>query len=374
VKKKKTAIQADTTLPVNTPVDAGTVNAQNVIQTNQKPKKPKIWKWILIVGAVVAGLLGIICTAAMIWYSVQLAPKSVAKIYHVVEIKSGESTGQIAQKLQNTGVINSARAFSWFVRISRINNLQAGTYRLSSADTTPEIARSLENGKVSNINLLILPGQRLSQIKNKLVEAGYAESEIDQALFSIRSHPLLKNISEDAPLEGYLFPDTYNIAPYTSVKELFNIMLNNFQSKITPSIKSGLKRQGLTLEQGIILASIVQKEVADPTNEKIVAQVFLKRLKDGNVLGSDVTYQYAAAETGQTASPELDSPYNTRKVVGLPPTAIANFDISALNAVANPAKTNYNYFVAGDDGKVYFSKTEEEHIQLTRQHCASCFQ
>jgi UPF0755 protein len=87
------------------------------------------------------------------------------------------------------------------------------------------------------------------------------------------------------------------------------------------------------------------------------------------VLGSDVTFIYAAAITGQPATPGLDSPYNTRKYGGLPPGPISNFNITALQAVANPTSTDYVYFVAGDDGKTYFSRTEAEHQALTRQHC-----
>lgn len=344
------------------------------IELPSPPKKQSKLKWLFIVAAVLLGLIGVASISAMIWYSVELAPRSVADIYHVVEVKPGESSSQIADSLEEQGIINSSTAFLLFTKINRIHNLQAGTYRLSSGQTSAQIARTLEKGEVGTINVLILPGQRLSQIKQKLMNAGYSKADIENGLAAVRSHPLLKGYPKNEPIEGYLFPDTYNIAPSTSATELMKLMLDNFESKITPSIKTGLKKQGLSVAQGIILASIVQKEVAKPADQKIVAQVFLKRLNEGSVLGSDVTFQYAAAETGQPATPELDSPYNTRKVAGLPPTAIANFDISALESTANPAKTDYHYFVAGDDGKIYYSRTEEEHNANVQAHCASCFQ
>ncbi len=363
------------TQPLPTPASPTEHTMQSPVsrQPEQKEKTSKK-KWFLVALAVMFGSVGVAAISAMIWYSVQLAPKSVANVYHVVEVKPGENSGQIADKLEKAGVIKNQTAFLLFIKINRIRTLQAGTYRLSSGQTAAQIARTIEKGDVGTVNLLILPGQRLSQIKQKLVDAGYSRQEIDEALVAVRSHPLLRGYPQNRPIEGFLFPDTYNIAPNTSAKELLNLMLNTFQDKMSPQITQGLKKQGLTLQQGIILASIVQKEVANPTEQKIVAQVFLKRLREGIVLGSDVTFQYAAAETGQKATPELDSPYNTRRVGGLPPTAIANFDMSALEAIAFPAKTDYLYFVAGDDGKIYYSRTEDEHNAAVQAHCASCFQ
>ena len=117
------------------------------------------------------------------------------------------------------------------------------------------------------------------------------------------------------------------------------------------------------------MASIVQKEVSDPSDQRQVAQVFLKRLKEGTVLGSDVTFLYIAKKEGRSPSVNDPSPYNTRKNGGLPPGPIANFHLSALQAVANPASGDFLYFVAGDDGKTYFSRTEAEHDANVAAHC-----
>lgn len=344
------------------------------IQPINNMKKSNKVKWLvfsLIIGFI---LVGVAAISAMIWYSVQLAPKTVADVYHVVEVKPGESRSQIADNLEELEIINSSTAFLLFTRINRISNLQAGIYRLSSGETSAKIARTLESGEVGTINVLILPGQRLSELEKKLINSGYTKSEVTAAFAAARKHQLLKGYPKNKPIEGYLFPDTYNIAPSTSATDLVQLMLDNFENKLSPKIKAGIKKQGLTFQQAVILASIVQKEVGSPNNQRIVAQVFLTRLNQGVVLGSDVTFQYAAAETGQVATPELNSPYNTRINAGLPPTAIANFEITALEAVANPANTNYLYFVAGDDGKIYYSRTEDEHNANVQAHCASCFQ
>ncbi len=133
-------------------------------------------------------------------------------------------------------------------------------------------------------------------------------------------------------------------------------------------------RRNLSIHDGLTLASIVQKEVKDPTDQKQVAQVFLKRLGVGMQLGSDVTYMYAAKQMGVEGTPSLESPYNTRKYAGLPPGPIANMNPSAIDAVAFPAPGDFLYFVAGDDGKTYFSKTEAEHEANVRAHCTTLCQ
>ena len=140
-------------------------------------------------------------------------------------------------------------------------------------------------------------------------------------------------------------------------------------------IVSGLQKQGLTLYQGITLASIVQREVTNPTPSKVsddqrqVARVFLNRLAAGMTLGSDVTYQYAAKKLGVTPSPTLDSPYNTRTHTGLPPGPIAVPGVGALVAVASPASNNYLFFLSGDDGVTYYATTDAQHEQNIQQHC-----
>lgn len=335
------------------------------------PKKRKLWLLILIVHF---SIIGLVIISASVWYKTQLRPLTKEDTYHVITVPSGATSQSIADSLEEKKIIRSSSAFLWHVKISRKQALQAGSYRLSSRLSTPEITAILADGKVSTVDVLIAPGLRLSQIKKELIDAGFEQADIERALRAAYNHPLVKNLDKDLPLEGYLFPDTYKIGPDTTAAQLVTLMLDTFGNRITTEIEAGLKKQGLTLQEGIILASIVQKEVSDYPTQQKVAQVFLKRLEEGRVLGSDVTYMYAAAETGQTASPELNSPYNTRKEAGLPPSAISNFNLDALKAVANPANTSYNYFVAGDNGITYFSDTLEQHEAYTRQHCASCFQ
>lgn len=354
----------------------GSKPADKTLQTSSTRGKKSKFKFI------VAGLLitVLVCLGAIGgWYNSQLAPRTADDVYHVVTIESGEGSQQIAQKLEGQKVIKNATAFMWYVRLHRAQALQAGSYRLSSKQTVAAIHQTLSSGKVSSVDILIAPGLTEAQIIKRLENAGYTSQDVKAALQAVRDHPLLKDLPVNASLEGYLFPDTYKIGPDTSAEQLVRLMLDTFQSRISSSVLNGIAAQDLTLYQAITLASIVQKEVADPTTQRTVAQVFLSRYQQGIKLGSDVTSLYGAqldgvrlpANAADAAALAINhsSPYNTRQVTGLPPGAISNFNLSALEAVANPTNTDYLFFVAGDDGVTYFSRTAEEHQKLVDQYC-----
>ena len=359
---------ADSTelVPAQEIADESTKTVKKPKKPAKKQKKPLSRKKF---ASGIAGLVVLVVVGVSALYVHALTPRTKDDHYSVISVKSGSGTQQIAQDLQQHQLIRSATAFTLYVRLNRVSNLQAGDYRLSSKQSVQSIVKTLSGGNVTNVNILIAPGLRLDQIVTKLQAVGYSQQEIDEALVKVHDHPLLKDLPSDTKLEGYLFPDTYQIGPDTSAEQLLRLMLDNFQKKVTPEISSGLSQQGLTLNQGVILASIVQKEVSDPETQRTVAQVFLTRLNSGTMLGSDVTFIYAATVEGGVASPELNSPYNTRKYTGLPPTAISNFNLSALKAVANPSPTDYLFFVAGDDGNTYFSHTLEEHQAYINKYC-----
>lgn len=341
--------------------------------TGRKVKKWSAKRIILILASAVVILAAAAATLVGLWYVNNIKPRTKEDVYSTVTVRQGSGASDIGKELEAKKVIKSAAAFSLYVRLNNVANLQAGEYRVSSKQSVREITEVIAGGKVVTIDVLIAPGQTISQIKAVLIKSGFMEGDVEQALTKARAHSLLKNVPKNSPLEGYLFPDTYKISPSTSVDHLMWLMLDTMEKKIAedPSIMSGLQKQGLTLEQGVIMASIVQKEVPDYETQQKVAQVFLRRYKEGMPLGADPTFKYAASITNQPASPAIDSPYNTRKFAGLPPSAISNFNINALKAVANPAPTNYLYFVAGDDKVTYFSNTLSEHETLTKRHCTT---
>ena len=330
----------------------------------------KKW-WILgAVGLTLLILIGIFVWALW-WYNDALQPRATVNQRIRVTIAQGSTPDKIAQKLEDSGVIKSGFAFQWLIKQSGDRDkLQAGTYLFSPTQPAREVLNWLVEGKVDTFNVTILPGQTLAKIKQGLIKDGFAAADIDAAFAQKYDHPLLADRPDGVNLEGYIYPETYQITSETTVPELLTRTFDEFYARVqAKGLQAELSAKGFNLHQGVTLASIIAKEASSAADRKQVAQVFEKRRGEDMPLGSDVTFMYAAELTGQTASPSLDSPYNTRKYKGLPPGAIANFTFDSLQAVAEPAAGDYVYFVAGDDGTVHFAKTNAEHEENIRNYC-----
>lgn len=317
---------------------------------------------LLVAAAIVAGLW---------WYNNALTPRSGETQRIRVVIGQGATPEQIADELEEKAVIRSSFAFQVLLRqTGDRDKLQAGAYLLSPHQSAREVLSWLVEGKVDTFNVTIVPGSTLKGIKAALVKDGYAATEIDAAFTKKYNHPLLADKPESVNLDGYIYPETYQISSDTTAEQLLVRAFDEFYAQIeAKQLKTQMAARGLNLHQAITLASIVQRETSNHTDQRQVAQVFEKRLKDGMQLGSDVTFMYAAELLGQPESLNIDSPYNTRRYTGLPPGAIANFNLSALTAVADPVAGDYLYFVAGDDGVTHFAHTEAEHQANVDQYC-----
>ena len=155
------------------------------------------------------------------------------------------------------------------------------------------------------------------------------------------------------------------------MEDIFRRFFTDFENQVVSlNLEGKFRKKGLTLYEGITLASIVQKETLnDFEDQQKVAGVFYNRLKKGMTLGSDVTYQYIADKLGIERSPNLDNPYNLRKNTGLTPSPIATPGISALKATADPIEHSYIFFLSGDDDKTYYGKTSLEHQENIDKYC-----
>lgn len=305
-------------------------------------------------------------------YQSELTPVSnqTKIIYFTVE--SGTTANQIAIKLEDAGLIRSAKAFEWYVRSQEVRDeLKAGTYSLNAAMSTQEIVQKMVAGDVARNLLTILPGKRLDQLKETFKSAGYTDAQINEALnpAQYRGHAALVSLPPGASLEGYLYPDSYDKTSDTPLSTIITASLDEMAKNLTPDLQAGFAKQSLSTHQAITLASIIVQETSAVDDQPTVSQVFLRRLNIGMQLGSDVTAFYASAVSGKSPSVFIDSPYNTRIVKGLPPGPIGTVTNTALAAVANPATTDYLYFVAGDDGTTYFSHTQAEHEALAKKYC-----
>lgn len=328
--------------------------------------------WVLILAVTGALLLGGVA-ALRIWYDNSLKPVSKAStqsIYYTVE--TGSSLRQIAAGLQRAGLIRSVQAFETYVRSNELHdNLQAGTYVLSPAMSVQEIVEKMSNGEVAKNLLTILPGKRIDQIKEVFLEAGYSQPQIEAAFdpAAYRDHPILRSLPAGASFEGYLYPDSFQKEVGTPAEVIIRKSLDEMQKHLTADIINGFSARGLSVYEGITLASIILKETDDPKYQPIVAQVLLTRLERDMMLESDPTAFYASERATGKKDLQIDSPYNTYRYKGLPPGPIASVTESALIAAAKPASSDYLFFVAGDDGRIYFSQTREEHEKAVRQYC-----
>lgn len=290
----------------------------------------------------------------------------------IVTIDPGSTPGDIAKELEDKGVIKSDWAFEWYVRNHNLRaDLKAGTYLFKPSQSVQEIVDKIVDARVATDLVTILPGKRLDQIRAGLIEAGFSAKEVDKALDpeQYRSHPALTDLPKGADLEGYLYPESFQKVSETTPEEIIEQSLDELNRYLTPEVREGFSKQGLNVHQAIIIASIVEQEVGIQSDRPVVAQVFLKRLEEGIRLGADPTAFYGAIINGKEPTVVYDSPYNTRLHEGLPPGPIGNVSVTSLEAVAFPAQTDWLYFVAGDDGVTHFSKTLEEHEELTRKYC-----
>jgi UPF0755 protein len=337
----------------------------------QRPRR----RWTKILGAFLVIAMLAIGSAVFVLrreYMANLQPVSPSQHNQLVTIAKGTTAHDVAVDLSQKGLIRSVWAFEWYLRNNNLRDkLQAGSYYLRPNMTTPEVVNVLTQGKVATDMVTILPAQRLSQIRQSLINNGFKAADVDAALNPAlyKDHAALADKPVGANLEGYLYPDTFQKTVDTKPEEIIRNSLDLMQKYLTPEVRAGFVKHGLTVHQGVTIASIVEQEVSKLSDRPVVAQVFLKRLKEGMPLGADPTAFYGAIIANQPPTVFYDSPYNTRIHPGIPPGPISNVSETSLKAVASPANTDYLYFVAGDNGVTYFSHTVEQHEALTRQHC-----
>ena len=339
------------------------------------------------------------CIIGAVWFQSQLSAvnKSDANPQKI-EIKEGTTFSYVASRLHERGLIKSTIAFDIYARITgKRNAVQAGTCTLTPSETSKEILDKLTSGCHDFKSITFYPGATIEQplykpkgstldqtlyVKNMLAKAGFSDSQIAAALGESYSSPLFADKPEGTTLEGYVFGETYYVdIDITAEKVLQKAFDQMYKVVQRNNLVDGYKAQRLNLYQGITLASVVQSELdcedkSTPERkercyqyQRTIAQIFLKRLREGMTLGSDVTFIYAANMRGIAPKVDLDSPYNTRIKPGLPPGPISSPGELALKAVANPTDTDYLFFIAGDDGLIYFAKNDAEHQKNIKNHC-----
>ena len=309
------------------------------------------------------------------------APADAGGADQAFVIKEGEGTNQISENLFEQKLIKSKLAFETYVWARDWEGkFKAGEHQLSPKLNVREIALALTKGtSISReTDIRIIEGWNTNDIKEYLVKNNISSAEdFDQAIKkpigewqeALGNPRFISELPSGEALEGYLFPDTYRIFKGAKTEDIFNKMLANFEKKVDPQLRAEAARQGKSLKDIIIVASLIEKEVRTEKDMKIVSGILWDRLKIGQALQLDATLSYILGNNKDRHSGDelnTESPYNTYRNKGLPPGPICNPGLNAVKAAVYPTQTDYNYFltakVNGED-KVIFSKSFEEHVK-----------
>ena len=319
----------------------------------QKKIKRKNKKRFVLVLFFLLLIILLSCISVLYFIKYQIvSPLDINGVESTFIIEKGDGLKMIASNLEKEGIIRNKIWFNFYVLYNgQAAHLQAGEYSLGSNLNIIQISERVLNGGIisGEIEITIPEGFNLNQIDARLAEAGL----IEQGEISKQSH-----------LEGYLFPDTYKFNVKMELDDIINKMKDNFNQKLSSKLKEGIKNQNKSIEEIIIMASLIEKEVSVDKDRKIVSGVFWNRLNINYPLQSCATIAYALGEDKWIYSVEdtkVESPYNTYKNIGLPPGPICNPGLPAIEAAIYPEYTDYYFFLSKPDGETVFSSTFEEH-------------
>jgi UPF0755 protein len=290
-----------------------------------------------------------------------------------VEIAPGTGSRAIGRALVQAGVVRDEWTFRLAVHLTGTGReLKAGEYRFTGPLSAKEVARKLARGEVFLRPVTFPEGMTIKEMA-RLFESrglGTAKTFVDAA----GDTSAVRAVDAAATdLEGYLFPETYNLARHAKASALVAQMAERFVDVFDESLRREAEAQGRTVREVVTLASLVEKETAKPEERPIVAAVYLNRLRIGMGLQCDPTVIYALERAGKYSGNltrqdlRFDSPYNTYRYAGLPPGPIAAPGKAALEAVLRPAAVDYLYFVSRNDGSHVFAATLAEHNKNVRE-------
>lgn len=308
------------------------------------------------------------------YYKVNMKLYNKSEVYFIV--KQGDSINKIAEYLLNKKVIRSKNFFLYYAKIKGFDrNIMVGNYIISTNKDLDFLFKKLTSGKSDFAIVTIPEGYNLYQIAKKLEEKGLLKKEdLLNAKISDFDKEGLIQLDKNAyyELEGYLYPDTYYIPYNLTSKEIINIMFERFINKYKPFIKRQ-KELNLSLREVITIASLIEKESYNDEERRRISGVIYNRLQRNMPLQIDATVIYAITKGEKHINRlyykdyKFESPYNTYKIIGLPPGPIASPGIKSIEAALNPEKHQYLYYVFSGNGHV-FSKTYEEHIKNVHKY------
>jgi len=344
--------------------------------------------FLIVIFVILGGFVGFYC------WGLSPKAKEADKVTFVIE--AGTSKTLVAKNLEKAGLIRSQYPLILYLFLNR-NNIQAGEYELSASMKPEDMIDKFSRGdvKINSVTITFVEGKNMKDYANIVADSfditadefvsvandkAFLQSLIDSGDYWFLQKDIL---TEDIyyPLEGYLYPDTYEFLETADAKTVIITLLNHTKVKLD-GYREQMEANELSVHELLTLASIVEKEAITANDRKMASQVFLSRLKDNWSLGSDVTAYYGVGKdmTEVITSAELNdhNPYNTRLTDGsmngkLPIGPICNPDITSIEAVLNPSDTNYYFFVANVcTGEVFFQTTSTEFEQKVRELHGVC--
>lgn len=325
----------------------------------------------------------IILAAGYLWVANQTSgfASGLDKIF---TIEKGQGVNEISANLKEEGFIKNCFIFETYVWGKKVEKkFQAGEYALNTSMNIRELAKKLAEGKVlsQEREIKIIEGWNIKNIADYLNKEGItgkeefikvvtnwelvffgSEMDLDAMPTELK---FLDNIPDGKNLEGFLFPDTYRIYKNANARDVAEKMLGNFNVKVTEQMRSDIKKQDKNLFEIMTMAGIIEKEVNDVNDMKMVSDIFWRRIESGIPLQSCATIAYVLEKNKPQYSYEdtrVDSPYNTYINRGLPPGPICNPGIRAIEAAIYPQKNEYWYFLSkSENGETVFSRTLDEH-------------
>lgn len=331
-----------------------------------RPRRAPRRRWPLLAA------LALILVGAWWWYGLALQPLDPASDRReLFAVEQGESVSAVLWRLEEREVIRSALAARIHVTLSGGATIQAGDFVLRPSESVDQVLATLAAGRAEEVVLTIPEGSTVADIDAQLAREGLAATGALLACARECDFSAYDFLPDSAPapgnrLEGYLFPDTYYVAASSfEVRAFAGRLLDTFQSKVVVGRAAEIAASGRSLKQIVAMASLLERESRGNDERKVVSGVLWKRFDEGMQLGVDAAVLYAVGKS-QSGGPTgadlaVDSPYNLRRVQGLPPGAISNPGLSAIGAAMSPEASPYYYYLHAPDGQIYYGRTLDEH-------------
>jgi UPF0755 protein len=325
--------------------------------------------------AIAVVLALVVAVTAGLWFFTEMGmrPVNIADTASVrVTIPLGSGTLAIASQLKEEGLIRNETLFRLKSKLDGLDGeYKAGTYLFTRSMSMRQIMDDLTEGTKAETERFTIPeGLTAVQTAEMLAEAGLVDATdflTEAATGDFSAYRFLEGAAGD--LEGYLYPETYEVYANATTRDVIDRMLSHFDKLFTEECYSKAEAMGLTVNEVVTIASLIERETRVPEERALVASVIRNRLEKGMPLQIDATVQYALGEQKERlsyADLEIDSPYNTYKIDGLPPGPICSPRIECIEAVLNPANTDDLYYVLRPelDGRHNFTKSYEEFLKF----------